>query len=437
MMDQQQLIEGAKKILETNHHAAWTVPAEGIYPHQWLWDSCFITIGLRHVDIERAKTEIESLLHSQWANGMLPHIIFSEGKADLAQKLQEGWLHPHSPSGMITSGLTQPPMTAEAIYRVGQKMKSVERHSWYKKMLPHLIDFHQWIYSERVGGSGLAVVVHPYETGMDNAPHLVTEIHRYNWPWWLKIIESSRLISLASYVRRDTKRLPPGQRINSGEGIAYLSLMRRIRGKAFDSRAILRRPHFAIEDLGFNCIFIRANELLVEIAKDAGYALPKGLAENIARSKKALGSLWDAESGFYLSRSAISGQLIKEPSIAALLPLYSGAITAEQALKLTELLKKRSLFKTSWPVPSVPTDSTYFHPEKYWQGSTWINTNWLVIDGLNRYGYTEEAEDLQKKTLALVNKSGFSEYFNPLNGSPAGTANFSWTAALTIDLLKD
>lgn len=424
-------------VLGSNHHAAWTVPAEGIYPHQWLWDSCFTAIGLRHIDIERAKTEIESLMRGQWGNGMLPHIIFSEGKADLAQKLQEGWLHPHSPQGVITSGLTQPPMAAEAVYRLGQRMKLVERHSWHKKMLPHLISYHQWIYAERVGESGLAAVIHPYESGMDNAPHLVSEIRRYNWPWWLKVMESSRLTLLASYVRRDTKRLPPGQRMSSAEGIAYLNLMRRIRGKTFDSQAVLKRPHFAVEDLGFNCIFIRANEALVEIAKDAGHELPEKLVENIARSKKALDGLWNEESGLYFSRSLISGQLIKEPNIAALLPLYSGVISSERALRLSELLKKRSLFKTSWPVPSVPADSPFFNPQKYWQGPTWINTNWLVIDGLNRYGYTEEANELKKKTIELVDKSGFYEYFNPHNGLGAGASNFSWTAALTIDLLKN
>jgi len=36
----------------------------------------------------------------------------------------------------------------------------------------------------------------------------------------------------------------------------------------------------------------------------------------------------------------------------------------------------------------------------------------------------------------MVFKSGCAEYFNPLTGEPAGAKDFSWTAALTIDLLK-
>jgi hypothetical protein len=36
----------------------------------------------------------------------------------------------------------------------------------------------------------------------------------------------------------------------------------------------------------------------------------------------------------------------------------------------------------------------------------------------------------------MVAKSGSAEYFDPLNGEPAGATNFSWTAALTVDFLK-
>jgi hypothetical protein len=66
-----------------------------------------------------------------------------------------------------------------------------------------------------------------------------------------------------------------------------------------------------------------------------------------------------------------------------------------------------------------------------------MNINWLIIDGLKLYGFHTEAQALKDKSLQLVAKSGNYEYFNPLTGQPAGAANFSWTAALTIDLLND
>jgi len=52
------LADAAQKVLKENDRGNFTIPAEGLYPHQWLWDSCFIAIGLRHTDLDRAQTEI-------------------------------------------------------------------------------------------------------------------------------------------------------------------------------------------------------------------------------------------------------------------------------------------------------------------------------------------------------------------------------------------
>ena len=56
--------------------------------------------------------------------------------------------------------------------------------------------------------------------------------------------------------------------------------------------------------------------------------------------------------------------------------------------------------------------------------------------GLKRYGYKYHAKALTESSLEMVKQGGFHEYFQPLSGEPLGAANFSWTAALTIDWLK-
>src|SRR5665213_3202597 len=70
----------AKAVLAHNDHGSFTVPSKKLYPHQWLWDSCFIAIGMRNYDIERAKIELLSILRGQWANGMVPHMILTPRK---------------------------------------------------------------------------------------------------------------------------------------------------------------------------------------------------------------------------------------------------------------------------------------------------------------------------------------------------------------------
>jgi glycogen debranching enzyme len=101
-----------------------------------------------------------------------------------------------------------------------------------------------------------------------------------------------------------------------------------------------------------------------------------------------------------------------------------------------KLIESEHQFGLAFPLPSVPKSSHWFDPKRYWQGPTWLNTNWLVIDGLRRYGFNEHADLLRELSLDLVAKEGFSEYFNPVTGEAEGADNFSWTAALAIDFLK-
>jgi glycogen debranching enzyme len=238
-------------------------------------------------------------------------------------------------------------------------------------------------------------------------------------------------------VRRDTHHVPPGQRLNSIDALLYYSVLQRLRRKNWDTSAILERSHFMIEDLSFNAIFIRANTLLQEIATTIGKELPEDLLANIKRSSDNLEKLWDGYHKQYFSRNFITHKLIKEPSIATLLPLYAGTISKDRAAELVDMLHDKKLFDTKYPVSSVPIESEFYHELGYWQGPSWINTNWLIVDGLKRYGFDDEAEMIKTQSIKMVTEHGPYEYFSAKNGDPAGAKNFSWSAALIIDFLAE
>jgi hypothetical protein len=433
----EELQDKAEKVLKLNDRKTWTVPAEQLYPHQWLWDSCFISIGQRHLDIKRAQTEIRSLLRGQWSNGMMPNIIFAAGDEYIRDReIWRSYVSPYAPHKVATSGITQPPLLAEAVQKIGEKLSLPERRSWYKEMLPHLIRYHEWLYADRdPHKEGLAILLHPYECGLDSTPTWISELRKHSMPWWVRLIEKLHLDGMVNMVRRDTKHVPPGQRMSNIEAMAYWAALRRLRRKAYNSEAILSHSLFAVEDLAFNSILIRANVILLEIAKTVKKDLPPELLENMSRTWEALDKLWDDKTGQYFSRSFVGHKLIEESTIASLLPLYAMELPKDKSTRLVEQLKKRNWFGAEWPVPSVPLSSEFFDPFKYWQGPSWINTNWLIIDGLQRNGFHAEARELKAKTLELVSRHGMSEYFNPETGAPAGAPNFSWTAALTIDLI--
>lgn len=434
----QNLTAATQAVLEMNDQGEYTIPAEGLYPHQWLWDSCFIAIGWRHSNPLRAQSEIISLLRGQWANGMIPHMIFAGD--DLFRRdrnIWRSWTSPFAPDNVATSGITQPPVLAEAIVKIGEKLNTTERRSWYKQVYPALLKYHQWLYEDRdPHGEGLLLLVHPYECGLDNTPPWIHQLHTHHMPWWATVIQKTHLDGLINLVRRDTRHVPPGQRMSNIDALLYFDAVRRLRRKRYDIDSILSGSLFAIEDLTFNCIFIRANRHLRDIARTIRQPIPVEMLERMDKTEQALEQLWDPYSNQYFSRDFITHNLIKQPSIATLMPLYTGIISQQRSQTLVAQIENEKVFGPPYPLPSVPLNSEWFHPNTYWQGPTWLNTNWLIIDGLKRCGYDDHAAALTESSLELVQRSGCYEYFNPIDGSPAGAANFSWTAALALDLAR-
>lgn len=414
------------------------MPAEGIYPHQWLWDSCFIAVGLSHYDINSAKKEIRSLLRGQWKNGMLPNMIFAEGWRYAAERyLWDSKRSLDAPKNYATSGITQQPILAEAVVQIGKKLSIADRNDWYRQMYQPLINYHQWLYDERDSSNqGLVFQIHPYETGLDNTPPWVNELHTYHKPWWLPVAKILPIDWLINRIRRDVKHTNKDQRISNLDALLYIDIILRYRRRDYLIEEIVEHEKYLVEDLTFNCIFIRANKHLKTIAENINQKLPDELLASMKRSEQALETLWDAQEAEYYSRSFNADRLIKESTIATLMPLYSGAISHARAGQLVQKLHDDDTFGANFPVPSVPLNSKWFGPKKYWQGPTWLNTNWLIVQGLRDYGFNKEAKTIIDKSLGLVEKHGCYEYFSPLDGSPAGAANFSWTAALAIDFIN-
>ncbi len=438
MQDFPDLLEQMTAVLAMNDRGDYTQPAHGLYPHQWLWDSCFVAIGLAQIDVPKAQRELLSLLRGQWHNGMLPNIIFrAEPKYRTDRTIWRSWVNPNAPSDVATTGITQPPMLAEAVVQIGAKLDWPERRSWYAQMWPALLHYHQWLYNERdPHNEGLTLQIHPWETGLDNSPPWMAEMHDHLLPFWIRLIEKTKFDRVITLFRRDTQSVPMDQRFSTIEAITLFDAQLRLRRKGYDINKILDRGLFAIEDLAFNSILIRANHHLRDIAKSLKEEIPEDLDEQMKRTETACEQLWDDYSSQYYSRDFVTHRLLKIPTVATLLPMYAGHITKERAAKLVKLLEQERSFGPAYAVPSVPVDSPWFKSKLYWQGPTWVNMNWLIIQGLRRYDYNDHADVLTESTLEMVGRHGAYEYFDPLTGEPAGAANFSWTAALTIDLLK-
>ncbi|MBE3098853.1 MAG: hypothetical protein IMZ44_17190 [Planctomycetes bacterium] len=121
-------------------------------------------------------------------------------------------------------------------------------------------------------------------------------------------------------------------------------------------------------------------------------------AEAIAAAARK--TLWHKERGFFFDRRGPDGEWVDVWSATGLLPLWAGVATSEQAAKLRDHLVSRK-FWTATPVPSVARDDPKFKKDM-WQGPTWVSLNYLLIRGLQRYGFNQEAADLRERTLRAV-----------------------------------
>lgn len=436
--DSQILIDKAKAVLAANDMGEWTRPnPHGRYPHQWLWDSFFVAIGQRHYDVERAKAEVRSPFRAQWKNGMLPHIIF--GDADGYHAGPELWHCERSkdaPDGIKTSGVTQPPMAAEAVVRVGRKLSAKGRQEWYREMYPKLLSYHEWFYRERnPSGDGLPVIVLSWETGMDNTPPWMRIMHEHAASLRTQLIQQANFTSVMERFRKDTRTVPAEELISTIDLYAVYDLIKSLRRYKYDNDIIMRKHKLRIVDVTFSCILIRANVLLKEIADEIGEALPLDIKHAMEVAPHALETLWDSRTMQYCNRNVTTGRLIKMATVSNFMPLYASVLPKERVETLVRQMHDPDTFGTEFPIPSTPINSAYFRPNRYWQGPTWVNMNWLLADGLERNGEEKEAKRLRERTIDMIVRGGMQEYFSPFDAEPAGADDFSWTAALLIDML--
>jgi hypothetical protein len=434
--DRASLLHGAQEVLERNRRGAWTCPSGELYPHLWLWDSCLIAIGVARYDAPRAAQELRSVFRGQWRNGMVPHMIFAAGIRDVgSRRLWQSRRNRLAPRDVDTSCITQPPLLAVAAWAVAQALPTDERRDFLADLFPRIVAYHQWLYRERdLEHRGLVTLIHPWECGLDTTPPWMEQLAHFSGPWWMRAALALHLARVVRFVRRDTRFVPAAERPSDDDGLRMLALARRAKRYDFELRRLPPHESVLIEDLAFNAILIVANRALAQIAADLDVALDPELAARGRATATALEELWDEPSGQYFSRNAVTGEPIPMSTVATFLPLWGGVPT-DRARRLLGLLRDARAYWPQFPVPSVAVDAPEFDPNRYWKGPTWVNMNWMVVQGLLECAEPSVADELRRDTLDLIDHTGFFEYFSPVTGRGFGAEEFSWTAALAVDLL--
>lgn len=414
------LLEEARAVLARNDMGSFVRPGRDLYPHQWNWDSAFVALGLAQVDPERGRKEVRSLLRGQWSDGMVPHIVFHIPAADYSPgpELWESAACEQAPE-VPTSGLTQPPVLATAVRVLHEA--SPER-SFLEEVVPAIDRWHAWLHDQRAVDSGLIAIVHPWE-GADNSPRFDRALARLEVDGELDV------------KRTDNREIDSSERPTDSDYVRYLYLVRRLKSQGY--RPTLEDWPFVFVDLTLNSILAAAEADLAWLWRELGAEGSRASAA-ARRVRDALAERWDEAGAVYVEDDGDPASV--DETIDAMFPLYAGVPQPGQARRLyDEALWAPTRFGPSpeapWAVTSASKSSSAFDPRRYWRGPVWVNVNWFLIQGLERYGLESEAEELRRMTIELVSRSGFFEYYEPTSGDPLGAGDFSWSAALTIDLL--
>lgn len=416
------LVRDAEQVLRVNDLGEYTRPSPRLYPHQWNWDSAFIALGWAHRDWYRATREIDSLLAAQWTNGMVPHIRYNPAVSGYAPG-PEWWPDvPVRDAAVVTSGISQPPVLASAVYEVGRRQRDLDlRHAWWTRVFAPLREALLYFSEHRtIGDSPLIVMVHPWESGLDNSPRwdfVVGQGYRPSRP----------------YRRTDTTIIDASARPEARDYDLYMYLVELIASHRYDLQAYLPVTPFAAYDALFNAAWYRSATDLNEIASALGRP-PAVDHAALARFRAAYHqTLWDAQTSLFRDFDIREGRSLPVDTVAGLIAIYGGLVDAAQARAMVARYRERS--RDCLLLPSTPPDQKGFDPARYWRGPVWVNMNWMLVQGLRRLGLHAEAAELREGTLSLVRRSGFREYFHAFSGEGLGGEEFSWSAALVIDLL--
>jgi glycogen debranching enzyme len=398
--------DGYSGLLGQNY--CYIAPSLRTYPFQWFWDTCFHVILLARLgELDAAKRNLRSLFAMQEDNGFVGHMIFwnqvlPKRRSDVMQA-RPTWqsLRPHM------SALIQPPLAGIALHALYEACGDrVYLGELYARVKRH----HDWLALNRdFDGDGLLTIISPFESGMDWKP--------------------SYDVVLGYRERTTPRRLLTSSLYWKAMAVDFSNFVLR-----YDLARIRRRARFLVKDAGINAIYAWDLECMEALAPVAGDD-PSIYAARRRRVLKGMLELMydEADAAFYDVREPGSQKLrVRTPTL--FYPLALPELDPRIAERVLEAhFDNAREFRAPLPVPSVELGDPAFFPGEtpfIWRGPTWAVTNWILYHALKKRGFTEHAARLKQSLTALVERSGFREYYNPLTGEGHGARGFTWSGLL-------
>jgi len=160
-----------------------------------------------------------------------------------------------------------------------------------------------------------------------------------------------------------------------------------------------------LEAIDFSCFMAKEASSMAKIAEILGLSEEKAFFSDLFDEIKSdlNERLWSEEDGFYFDYDILDKKLHKVWSVASFLPLFAEICDEHRAKRLLSHLLDPETFYSPFPIPSISKkDETY--GTDMWRGPVWLNYNYMLIEGLIGYGFTDYAQEVKEKTFAVLDK---------------------------------
>lgn len=234
---------------------------------------------------------------------------------------------------------------------------------------------------------------------------------------------------------------------------------------------VFYRPDGSTASIFLNCLMYGELVAMTELCKLSGDVDEEKYARKSEELKQAIqNECYDDRDGFYYSADILLKKVDKDEWLhsggprhwkslpmrigvwSGFLAMYYGIATDDQAERMVkEHFRNEKEFNAEYGVRSLSKAETRMYAIKNtgnpscWIGPVWGNANYLVCEGLLKYGYKADAMTLAEKTVRLfgkdIEKCGeFHEYYRPDTGEGIRNQGFqSWNLLSynMADLLKN
>lgn len=386
-MNSDQIRSAALGVLESAWRAdrGYCWPNADVYPHLWLWDSCFHSIAWASLDDTRAVVELEQVMRKQFQNGFLPHMVYEAPAAGEAADDEAAADAVFRGPRKDVSSFTQPP-----VYALGISWASNHGMRPPGALVQGMLRGLAYL-TERRFRDGLAFVVHPWETGCDDSPR---------WDSWY----GGGAWDQHRWVERD-KELAKSAQFDPEEGDATWN------------------TQFACAPSLFNAILSHAFLLAGELTGDRRW---RQRSFELGDAMDAL--LWDDGQGMYADRPLVGGgDSYRVPVLDGVLSAL-GTVRRERALTCLEQLRDPSRFAAPWGLRYLPPTHPQYQPDNYWRGPAWPQLAFLAVEACRRWGLDNLADQLSEQGKRGIVQAGWSEYWNAETGRGLGARPQTWAA---------